>query len=104
MLDINGWFENGSESAPGAYFYAAPPTRICDTRSAAAVGYTTECTGSSLGAGATLADPVGDVNSIPATGGDTPLVAMIANVTAVCGELRHLLHPLHGRFLPAQRQ
>ncbi len=48
ILDINGWFRNGSESAPGAHFYAVAPTRICDTRSGASVGYTTECSGYSL--------------------------------------------------------
>ena len=33
VLDVNGWFGNGSESSPGASFYAVTPLRICDTRS-----------------------------------------------------------------------
>jgi PKD repeat protein len=34
VVDLNGWFGNGSEttSPPGALFYAVPPDRICDTR------------------------------------------------------------------------
>ena len=95
ILDLNGWFGTGSESSPGAYFWAVTPTRICDTRSAAATGYSTECSGSpSAPPRASL--PVAGVDGIPAAGGSTPPVAVIANVTAVMRHLLHLPHPLSG--------
>ncbi len=83
ILDVNGWFGNGSESTPGASYYAISPLRLCDTRGG--IGYTTECTGDTLGAGATLTIPVAGVDGLPAAGGSTPPVAVIANVTAVFG-------------------
>jgi hypothetical protein len=82
ILDVNGWFGNGTEASQGAYFYAASPTRICDTRSAGAVGYSTECSGSSLTTGDSLTVPVAGVDGLPAAG---DAVAVIANVTAVSG-------------------
>jgi hypothetical protein len=82
ILDVNGWFGNGSESSPGASFYAISPTRICDTRSTAVTGYGTECSGQTLGQGATLTIPVAGVGGLPANGGSSPPVAVIANVTA----------------------
>ena len=85
VLDINGWFGNGSESSPGASFYAVSPTRICDTRSTSVTGYGTECSGDTLGQGSTLTIPVAGVDGLPAAGGSSPVVAMIANVTAVSG-------------------
>jgi hypothetical protein len=85
ILDVNGWFGNGAETSTGAYFYAVSPLRICDTRSAAAVGYVTECSGSSIGPGAVLPVQVAGVDGITGTGGTTPPVAVIANVTAVSG-------------------
>jgi hypothetical protein len=84
ILDVNGWFGNGSEASQGAYYYAIAPTRICDTRSAVATGYSTDCSGSSLTAGDSLTVPVAGVDGLPA-GGSTPPVAVIANVTAVSG-------------------
>jgi hypothetical protein len=83
ILDVNGWFGNGSESTPGASYYAISPLRLCDTR--AGIGYTTECSGETLGAGATLTIPVAGVDGLPAAGGSSPPVAVIANVTAVFG-------------------
>ena len=85
VLDINGWFGNGSEATLGAEFYPMAATRICDTRSAVATGYTTECSGASLGPGQILTIPVAGVDSLPAPGGSPPPVAVIANVTAVSG-------------------
>ncbi len=81
ILDVNGWFGNGSESSPGASFDAISPTRICDTRPTSVTGYGTECSGHALGQGGTLTVPVAGVDGIPA---GNP-VAMIANVTAVSG-------------------
>jgi hypothetical protein len=85
ILDLNGWFGTGSEVSQGAYYYAITPTRICDTRSAASVGYGTECTGETLGPGESLTVQVAGVDGIPAAGGSTPPVAVIANVTAASG-------------------
>jgi hypothetical protein len=85
ILDVNGWFGNGSESSPGAHFYAISPTRICDTRSIAVTGYGTECSGHTLGQAATLTIPVAGVDGLPAAGGSSPPVALIANVTATGG-------------------
>ena len=65
ILDVNGWFGNGSESSPGASFYATSPTRICDTRSTGITGYSTECSGQTLGQAATLTVPVAGVDGIP---------------------------------------
>ena len=84
ILDVNGWFGNGSEASQGAYYYAISPLRLCDTRSAG-IGYSTECSGETLGAGDTLTVPVAGVDGLPAAGGSSPPVAVIANVTAVFG-------------------
>jgi hypothetical protein len=81
ILDVNGWFGDGSEASQGAYYYAIVPTRICDTRS----GTGTECSGSSLTAGDSLTVPVAGVRGLPAARGSAPPVAVIANVTAVSG-------------------
>ena len=59
--------------------------RICDTRSTSVTGYGTECSGHTLGQGATLTIPVAGVDGLPAAGGSSPPVAVIANVTAVSG-------------------
>jgi hypothetical protein len=85
VLDINGWFGDGSETSPGAYFYAVPGLRICDTRSGPSVGYTTDCSGDALDPGQVLPVQVAGVDGIPAAGGTSPPVAVIANVTAVSG-------------------
>jgi hypothetical protein len=83
ILDVNGWFGTGSESSSGAFFYSVNPLRICDTRNAASVGYTTECSGSTLTQGGTLTVPIAGVDGLGASGGHP--VAVIANVTAVSG-------------------
>jgi len=85
ILDLNGWFGTGGEASPGAYYWAVTPTRICDTRSAAATGYSTECSGSPVGPAQSLPVQVAGVDGIPAAGGSTAPVAVIANVTAVSG-------------------
>ena len=85
ILDVNGWFGNGSESTQGAEFYAVSPLRICDTRDELAVNYSTECSDDTLTQGGTLPIPVAGIDSLPADGGANPPVAVIANVTAVSG-------------------
>ena len=85
ILDINGWFGDGSERTPGALFYAVSPLRICDTRPVGEVGYSTECTNQILTPGDTLTVPVAGVDGLPPATGSSPPVAVIANVTAVNG-------------------
>jgi hypothetical protein len=85
ILDVNGWFGNGEESTQGASFYTISPLRLCDTRSAGSIGYTTECSGETLGSDDALTIPVAGIDGLPAAGGSSPPVAMIANVTAVDG-------------------
>ena len=66
ILDVNGWFGNGSESTPGASFYAVrPPASVTPGRHR----LHTECSGDTLGAGATLTIPVAGVDGLPAAGG-----------------------------------
>ena len=90
VLDVNGWFGTGAETSQGAYFHAVSPLRICDTRSAVATGYSTECSGSSadnlIGPGQNLPVAVAGVDGLPgATGSLAQPVAVIANITAVSG-------------------
>jgi hypothetical protein len=85
IIDVNGWFGNGSEATQGALFYAISPTRICDTRSAGSVGYSTECTGETLAQGGTLSIQVAGTDGVPTELAPSPPVAVIANVTAVSG-------------------
>jgi hypothetical protein len=85
ILDLNGWFGTGAESSQGASFYAVSPLRLCDTRGASSVGYSTECSGGTLTQGGVLTVPVAGMDGLPTTGGGAPPVAIIANVTAVAG-------------------
>ena len=80
IIDVDGWF--GTASAPaGAFFYSVPPTRICDTRS----GSGTICAGRPLTSKAIETIEVAGVLVIPAEGGSTEPVAIVANLTAVAG-------------------
>jgi Phosphoesterase family/IPT/TIG domain len=79
IIDVDGWFGNGNEASTGALFYSVSPTRICDTRA----GSGTECQGQALTSGTTEVVQVAGVLVVPATGGSTPLVAMVANLTGV---------------------
>jgi hypothetical protein len=83
IVDVNGWFGTGAETSPGALFYAAPPTRICDTRS----GTGTECSGRPVGPGQTLTVMVAGSDGFPPATGSNPPIAVIANVTAVSGTM-----------------
>ncbi len=80
IVDVNGWF--GTSGAPaGALFYSVPPTRICDTRTDSG----TECDGETLTQGDIQPIGVAGVIVVPAEGGSTQPVAVVANVTAVAG-------------------
>ena len=70
-----------SQQATATAFTALQPFRVCDTRS----GSSTECSGSPLGQGQSMNVQVIGVDGIPAAGGSSPPVAVIANVTAVSG-------------------
>jgi len=76
VLDVDGWFGNGSDSG-GALFYASNPFRVCDTRG----GSGTPCAGGTLGPGEVLPLPVAGAGPLPAAG----MVALAANFTAVAG-------------------
>ena len=84
VVDINGWFGDGTEAAttpPAALFYAIPPSRICDTRSNSG----TRCAGHPLTANLAEAVQVAGVNAVPARGGSTTPLAVVANLTGVSG-------------------
>ncbi|HXZ99255.1 MAG TPA: Ig-like domain repeat protein [Candidatus Binatia bacterium] len=84
ITDVNGWFGSGRESTAGARYFAVSPVRICDTRAATQVGYSTECSGTPLSTATSLQVQVAGVDGVPAPGGGAP-VALVANVTAVSG-------------------
>jgi PKD repeat protein len=84
IIDVNGWFGDGTEAAtvpPGALFYAIPPARICDTR----VSTRTECSGEGLSPKQTLYVGVDGASVVPIAGGSNPPLAVVANLTAVAG-------------------
>jgi hypothetical protein len=76
ILDVNGWYGDGSDTG-GAAFYPISPTRICDTRS----GTSTPCSGHTLAANATDVVQAAGVDGLPSSG----LSGLAANVTAVWG-------------------
>jgi outer membrane protein assembly factor BamB len=81
IIDVNGWFGNGHETAAGAMFYAVPPARICDTR----VGSGDRCDGDELSPGGIQPIVVAGVDVVPAEGGSNAPVAVVGNLTAVLG-------------------
>jgi Phosphoesterase family/IPT/TIG domain len=81
LIDVDGWFGDGSEMSSGALFYALPPTRICDTRT----GSGTECAGKPLTANTAELVPFAGVDGLPVIGGSTLPVAVVANLTGVAG-------------------
>ena len=80
IIDVDGWFGNGSETATGALFNSIAPARICDTRS----GSHTECAGMALATNVAHAIAVAGVSNVPSMGSGPPL-AVVVNVTAVNG-------------------
>jgi len=81
VIDVNGWFGNGHESAAGALFYSVPPTRICDTRP----GSGDLCDSNTLSGNFSEPIHVAGVLVVPADGGSATPVAVVANLTAVAG-------------------
>jgi YVTN family beta-propeller protein len=87
IIDINGWFGDGTEgitSPRGALFYSIPPARICDTRPTKN-GSIANCENQALGPNSSLAIQVAGKSLVPVTGGANPPVAVVANLTAVAG-------------------
>jgi len=80
IIDVDGWFGNGTEPTAGALFNSVAPTRICDTRT----GSMTECAGTPLGPNVAHAIQVAGVGEVPLMSGAPPL-AFVANLTAVAG-------------------
>jgi len=81
FIDLDGWFGDGSETSAGALFYSVAPTRICDTRT----GSGTECAGKPLTENSAELITVAGVLDLPATGGTTLPVAVVANLTGISG-------------------
>ena len=87
IIDVNGWFGDGSEAAtvpPGAFFYSLPPARICDTRSAAN-GSGTTCQHQPLRPESLRVAQVAGEGFVPNAGGANPPLAVVANLTGVAG-------------------
>ena len=82
LVDADGWYGSATATArpPGYQYQAIAPTRICDTRTAS-----TSCSTGAVGAGTSLQRliTVAGHDAVPAFGGSTTVVAIIANLTAV---------------------
>ncbi|MFI5287671.1 MAG: PKD domain-containing protein [Candidatus Dormibacteria bacterium] len=100
IVDVNGWFGNGSEttSPPGALFYAVPPDRICDTRA----GSGTRCADKPLTGNFAETVQVAGAGVLPALGGASSPVAIVANLTGVAGTASSIfvLYPSDAARLP----
>ena len=80
LVDVNGWFGSATATEPGYQYQALGPTRICDTR------YTsTSCATGAISAGTALQRliTVAGHAGVPAFGIGPPVVAIIANLTAI---------------------
>ena len=82
LVDVNGWYGSTTATAtpPGYQYQALGPTRICDTRVAS-----TSCATGAIGAGTALERliTVAGHGGVPAFGTGPPVVAIIANLTAI---------------------
>ena len=73
IVDVNGWYTNGTSAAGGATFIALDtPQRVDDTRTGAPLG-------SGLAGQRTI--QISGINGIPASDSPTPPVAVVANLT-----------------------
>ncbi len=88
LVDANGWFGSATATAtPAGYQYQAlAPTRICDTRQASP-----SCASGLIGGNSHRLITVAGHDGVPDVGVTTPVVAMIANLTAVAPSLRTYL-------------
>ncbi|MHB8490033.1 MAG: carboxypeptidase regulatory-like domain-containing protein [Candidatus Dormibacteria bacterium] len=78
ILDANGWFGSGTAAA-GTQYEAITPTRICDTRAGSGL----PCAGQALGALGIDTVAVAGAGGLPAAGASSPMLAVIANLTAI---------------------
>ena len=78
LLDAGGWFGSNT-AAVGSQYQGIAPTRICDTRTGSGL----PCAGHTLGTGGVDLVAVAGLAGIPAVGGATTAVAVIANLTAI---------------------
>ena len=85
ILDANGWYGAGS-AAVGSQYQPIAPSRVCDTRFG-----TPACTKAAIGAAAKRLSGVAGDAGVPAFGGGTNVVAVIANLTAVAPTQRTFL-------------
>ncbi|MEV0808115.1 fibronectin type III domain-containing protein [Micromonospora sp. NPDC050200] len=78
VIDVTGWFSDGSDpSAGGAYLAGVPPTRIVDTRTGLGAPR------APVAAGASLPVMVAGHAGLPPATAPVPPTGLIANVTAV---------------------
>jgi hypothetical protein len=76
IVDVGGWFSDGSLQTTGARFTGVDPARILDTRDGTG-GYTTP-----LGPGRTYAPVVAGRGGVPAMDSTVPPTAVVLNVTS----------------------
>jgi len=74
VVDVVGYY-TGSGGTGSQFNALSTPTRICDTRTGS--GTTDQCTGSTMGPGATLAVQVAGLGGVP-----TGAISVVLNVTA----------------------
>jgi hypothetical protein len=74
-----------SYQRPGTAYTALQPYRICDTRSAAVTGYSTECSGHPIGQGGTLDAQVTGVGGPQGQSVPSDAQSVVLNVTAIFG-------------------
>ena len=85
ILDANGWY--GSDTGgTGSQYQAIAPSRVCDTRYGAPA-----CTKATIGPAVKRLIGVAGDAGVPAYGGGTNVVAVIANLTAVAPTQRTFL-------------
>jgi YVTN family beta-propeller protein len=100
IIDVNGWFGSGSEttSPSGALYYAVSPERICDTRT----GSGTLCAGRPLSGSFTETVHAAGVGVLPALGGASSPVAIVANLTGIAGTASTVLvlYPSDAAHIP----
>ena len=78
VIDVTGWFSDGSEpSSGGAYFNGVPPRRVVDTR----IGL--GAPKNPVGGGVSLPVVEAGQAGLPAANAAAPPTAVIANVTAI---------------------
>jgi hypothetical protein len=78
VLDVGGWFTDGSQPPEGALFTPLNPARVVDTRANSGFAYT----GQSLGPGSSAKYQLSGRGGVPAMSSSSPPRAVVLNVTA----------------------